>query len=300
MKIVSLFLLLLLVSFSTKSQILVFTYSYNRPDFIEIQYKTLKKFLLDEYEFIVFNDASDPHLEKEINETCSKLEIKCIRIPQIIHSLPYLPRMRGEDLNYPTVRNVNVVQYSLNKMGFAHTDIVMLLDSDLFLVKPFSAREFLHGYCLGGAQTGNGHVSFLWHALAILDMKSMPNKESLTFNCGRVDGHPIDGGGHSYFYIKNNPDAKVRFMNHSLSESFLCELCNTTNQPLCNHNTKELINQNFNELQIQFLQKAHRVEFFHDNTFLHYKSGTNWNNKSSEYHLIKTKALNDYITALLN
>jgi hypothetical protein len=29
-------------------QVLIITYSYNRPDFIEWQYKTLEKFLLDD------------------------------------------------------------------------------------------------------------------------------------------------------------------------------------------------------------------------------------------------------------
>ena len=31
----------------------------NNPDFIEIQYHTLKKFFKGPYEFIVFNDAKD-------------------------------------------------------------------------------------------------------------------------------------------------------------------------------------------------------------------------------------------------
>ena len=31
----------------------------NNPDFIEIQYHTLKKYFKGDYEFIVFNDAKD-------------------------------------------------------------------------------------------------------------------------------------------------------------------------------------------------------------------------------------------------
>jgi hypothetical protein len=31
----------------------------NNPHFIELQYNTLKKFFIGEYEFIVFNDSKD-------------------------------------------------------------------------------------------------------------------------------------------------------------------------------------------------------------------------------------------------
>ena len=42
---------------TTQTKVLIFTYSYNKPEFIELQYKTFKKFLLDDHELIVFNDA---------------------------------------------------------------------------------------------------------------------------------------------------------------------------------------------------------------------------------------------------
>lgn len=298
MKLLSL-MMLLITSSCIYGEVLVFTFAFNRPDFIEIQYKTLKKLLLDEYKFTVFNDAKDPNLEQQIKDTCAQLDIQCIRIPQEIHSRPYLPRLPREDWQYPTVRNVNVVQYALDTMGFDHEDIVVLLDSDMFLVKPFSAREFLKDHELGGAATGNGYVTFLWHALAILDMSKMPNKRTLTFNCGEVDGHPIDGGGHSYYYIKNNP-VQVRWMNHHYSGNMLCENCKSTQQPVCQHNTAELSAHGFDEDQIQFLQHANDVEFFHKGTFLHYRSGTNWNHKSEHYHRMKTEALNIYIENILN
>ena len=52
-------------------KVLIFTYSYNRPDFIEIQEKTFKKFLKDDYEFVVFNDARYPDMQAKIRNTCA-------------------------------------------------------------------------------------------------------------------------------------------------------------------------------------------------------------------------------------
>ena len=34
----------------------IYTYSHNRPDFIEPQYNSLKKHIQDDFEFIVFNN----------------------------------------------------------------------------------------------------------------------------------------------------------------------------------------------------------------------------------------------------
>ena len=34
----------------------IYTYSHNRPDFIEPQYNSIKKHIKDDFEFIVFNN----------------------------------------------------------------------------------------------------------------------------------------------------------------------------------------------------------------------------------------------------
>jgi hypothetical protein len=87
------FLLLTLLNCSNltfSKNVLIMTYSYNRPDFIEIQNKIFKKFLKDDYTFVVFNDASQEEMANQITETCNKLNLPCIRIPQSIHEAPYL------------------------------------------------------------------------------------------------------------------------------------------------------------------------------------------------------------------
>jgi hypothetical protein len=284
----------------TSAKVLIITHSYNRPDFIEMQDKTFKKFLTDDYDFVVFNDARDQNMAKQINDMCIQCNIRCIRIPQGIHDQPYLPRLPDEDYHHPTVRNVNVVQYSLNLIGFDHDDIVVLLDSDLFLVKKLSVREFLKDFDIGGMQLSNGHVDYLWHGLAFLDMRTLPNKRSLNFNCGRVRGRPIDAGGHSYYYLKDNPSLKVSYVNYHYSRSLYCSSCRETEESICLHNTNELKELGFDDHQIRFLQTVSNIEFFHNNSFMHYRGGTNWTNHSKKYHQHKTAALHTYMNAILN
>jgi len=66
----------------------------NNGIFIEIQHDTLKKYFRGDYEFIVFNDAKpfpdstnsgNPTVRDNIINTCSRLNIRCINIPNDHH-----------------------------------------------------------------------------------------------------------------------------------------------------------------------------------------------------------------------
>lgn len=291
--------LFLLGSTQANAKVLVFTYACNRPDFIEIQDRTFRKFLKDDYEFIVFSDARGQDMRNQIKTTCIRCGLRFIQIPQEIHDRPYLQRWPGENYNHPTVRNVNVVQYSLDLLGFNHDDILILLDSDVFLVKPFSFREFLKGYELGGFKLGNGYIEYLWHGLAFLNMGTMPNKRTLNFNCGKVEGRSVDAGGHSYYYLKNNPEVKAHYVDYHYSGELRCNECKRAEVFCCLHNANELVKIGFDAPQIEFLQSAYNVEFYCNNSFLHYRGGTNWDHQSQEYHNRKTAALQKYLSTIL-
>jgi hypothetical protein len=298
-------LLLLLISSVIHAKILIFTYSYNRPDFIELQEKSFKKFLADDYEFVVFNDARDPNMSRQIFRTCNRLGVQCIKIPQAIHDKPYLQRWPTEDYNHPTVRNCNVVQYSLDIMGFNHNDILVLFDSDVFLIKKFNVREFLNGYDMGGRalsindRTGSGPIRYLWHGLAFLDMHSMPNRHTLSFNCGKVENQSIDAGGHSYYYLKNNPGLKVKWIEHNYIEELQCNSCQESKAYTCTHNADKLREAGFDEDQIPFIQKAPaEIEFYYNNSFVHYRAGCNWNYNTQEYLDKKTNAFNEFLDVI--
>lgn len=284
---------------SMQAHVLIFTHAFNRPDFIEIQYKTFKKFFLDDYEFVVFNDAIDPHFKQLIEEMCNKYGIRCIRIPQEIHELPYLPRTAGEEYQNPSCRASNAIQYSLDTLVFDHDDIAIMIDSDMFFVKPFNAHEYLQGYSLSGVKQGIKHVTFLFTGLIFFDMRTLPNKRTMNFNCGMVDGLRFDGGGHVHYYLKNNPEVKIRYIKNYYSGRLQCDPCNNENRSGCSHNSSILQEIDFDKNQIAFLQTDNNLEFLLDNTILHYRSASNWNNKDALYHQRKTENLNRYLATIL-
>ncbi len=320
---------------SISSKILIFTYAFNRPDFIEIHHKTFKRFLSDEYEFIVFNDACDAHMRKLINNICAQLDIQCIPIPQEIHNMPYLDHYSSPW--YPTniqnsaVRNCNAVQYSLDTVGFNHDDILVLIDSDMFLIKEFSIREYLKHYELAGFHRpcydvpDNFHnclrdhpdlpiVENIWIALVFIDMKKISNKYALNFNRGALFANSketfLDSGGYTYYYMQNLPDARIKCIDRTRIQPLFCNDCKHRESLTCHHNTKTLQKITQDARIIQFIQEMpldprkkaieRGMELLLGDTFAHYKGGTNWNNVPKDTMDQKTTILNNFINKIIN
>jgi len=287
--IISFFLLFQVSLFAEK--VLIITTAYNRPDFIDIQHKTFKKFLSDDYRFVVFNDASVENMQAMIENRCAQLGIECFNIPQTIHDLPYLEREPNKDYHNPSVRNCNAVQYALDTLGFRHDGIVAVVDSDLFLVKPFSFKKYLKGYQIAGLhQHGvkdGVQIPYLWIGIVFMDMASLKEKETLNFNCGKIADVPVDAGGFTHYYLKKHPDLKIKYFDQVHSSY------------IDSQNIPSLQQHGFDANQIAMLQAGlHDVEFFIQASWFHYRSGTNWNCQSQEYHDIKSRLMNDYIAKI--
>lgn len=323
----NLFMLLLLYQYPCLGKILVFTYAYNRPDFIEIQYKTFKKFLQDDYEFVVFNDAQQEEMANQIVTMCERYGIRCIPIPQEIHGRPYLDRPTHGYLaqyNCPNVRNCNVVQYSLDTLGFKHDDIVALFDSDLFLVKEFSISQFMQDQkiaCI--TRKCKNHINhicqelhpdlapfqYIWIGLAFLNIPELQDKTAINFNCGFVHGNiRLDSGGYTYYYLDNlalNPKS----IDRTSLKHLICKACNsiTVSQSSCTHNTNMLKEIGLCAREIQLAQSmpldntktGSYMEFILNGTFIHYCAGSNHSGFSSQFIEIKSKAMQQFINDIL-
>lgn len=236
--------------------ILIMTHSFNRPDFIEIQEKTFKKFLKEDYTFAVFNDAPQEEISQQIIETCNRLNLPCIRIPQSIHDIPYLERLPGEDYHHPAVRCANVVQFSLDTLGFDHDGIVIIIDSDMFLVKEFCMQEFLDGFDIAGVLQSRQHIKYIWNGLVFFNMQTLPDKKTINFNCGKVNGIGVDVGGQTYHYFKDHQEVMIQPIdNQHYPANFI--LSETTHE-----NVKFL-----------FSHDCNNFEFLLKNSFFHYRGG---------------------------
>lgn len=265
---------------SLHADVLIITHSYSRPDFIELQATTFKHFLKDPYEFVVFNDADNEHMCQQINAMCDRLAIKCIRVPQQIHTQPYLPRETGPYFNNHNCRHVDCVQYSMDVLGFDHPGIVFLIDSDIFLLRPLCVEMYMENKDVVAYVNKPAHNAFYFSpAFCMLNMPRLPDKKSLNFNCGKVDGNKIvDSGGYTHYYWRTHPDLTVEALTPLYSHQLY--LADThVHIPL---NTSISITDKiasykqvgFNEHEIKFLlKKPDTFEFYLAPYFIQFRGG---------------------------
>lgn len=273
-----LFLIFLTFKFFATDKILIITHSFNRPDFLELQVKTFKKFLQDDYEFVVFNDAKTPGMKSAIIDACKQLDVQCFDIPTSAHF--------GE---WASKRTSDAIQYSLQKLGFDHNGIVFIIDSDMFLIKPFSIAKYLEGYDMAGLPQNMKSIHYLWNGLIFMDMRTLPNKRSINFDCNPINGIALDTGGHLYYYLNANPNLRLKKTN----------ACGINSLPIDISTLKE---RGYSDNHIQLILEGHSdqypMEFHVDNTFLHYRAGGNWMRRDKNYHDQKTKLLKKFLDSL--
>ncbi|MFA6066472.1 MAG: hypothetical protein WC707_04820 [Candidatus Babeliaceae bacterium] len=266
---------------ATSQKVLIVTHVFNRPDFIKLHKKTFDAFLEDDYEYVVFNDASNKAMEKLIEKTCNKLGVKCIRVPQKIHNT---------DRN-PSVLYADSLQYALDKLIKNYHGIVAMVEADMFLIRPLSITHYLQEYDLIGchqSRDGNsGQITYILPALVFLNMKTAPNKHLIDFRCGQIDGTQTDTGGNMHHYFKNSPTLRYKLFD-AISESRVPR------------DYRALQSLGFNDLCADFFlnllpKGKYMFEFHADNHFLHYMSGTNWRGDKKTYLREKNTILHDFI-----
>lgn len=293
--------LLLLTPISLFTKVLIITHNYNRPDFIEMQYKTFKKFLHDDYEYVVFNDARQEHMKQQIDSMCASYNIRCIRIPQEIHSRPYLPREPHDDLvNNASIRHANCVQYSLDVIGYDHRGIVFIVDTDIALIRPFSIEQYMQDKDIAGRMNRpRNKAQYFSPLFCMMNMSKLPERRSLNFNCGTINGVCGDTGAWSYYYLLKHPELKFIPVRMTFSHQlFLAD--KHINAP-CNSSTSDDYQRGFyehfgfNNTEIEFLlKKPDTFEFYLDNLFLHYR-GSSYTTGDA----YKLKIFNEFINEII-
>lgn len=292
MKKIIIALLLTNIYFYTQAKVLIITHNYNRPDFIEMQSRSFNALLQDDYEYVVFNDASNKNMRDKINDACQKIGIRCIEIPQTIHS----PHARPND------RHGNCVNYSLDVLGFDHNGIVLIIDSDMFLIRPLSIEQYMQQQDIISFMKGTTpNIDYLCPAFTLLNMKKLPEKHSLHFDTIKPNGvFSADSGGASYYYLKKHPNLSLETINIAWSYNLFLgnydiniPVDHATSNEIKIAKYKEL---GFNDYEINFmLKKPDTFEFLFNLNFIHYHAGSNHDGKSAEYHARKFRIFDELI-----
>jgi hypothetical protein len=271
----------------------------NNPKFIEIQYYTLKKYFIGDYEFIVFNDAkdfpdftnsNDETVKYKIEETCKKLNILCINIPNNNHKNVLDAAVRCADsMNY-------ILTYQKQNL-----DKYLLLDSDMFLIDYFDASKYLGYECAVVLQSRcESAINYFWNGIYYFDMTIMKNLHLLNWNCC----NNCDVGGMMQHWLKNQMINEIFPTVEEIrwGEKMFCKNNIYFMKHLwsCTWDVSEIPeNLKSNKKLLEFLQNDPRNlngKYFceiYENVFLHYRAGGNWRNEGLDFHKKLTKLLKD-------
>ena len=258
----------------------VITSVVNNPRFIEIQYHTLKRHMKCEYEFIVFNDAkpfpdftngNDVTIRTRINETCKKLGIRCVEIPNLQH----MTKIRAE------LRCADACNFML-KYQLDHPDKYLVIDSDMFLIDSFDYSNYDAAVVI----QERGPIQYIWNGLVYFDTTRIMNKELLSWD-------PIPGcdvGGKMNRWLKQQPTHPPtgEFLMRSDSSYTSGKIYYIRHLWSCSWDLTELP-ESQKHLTYFLLTDPRNVngKFFceiYDGKFLHYRAGGNWLKEGLDLH----------------
>lgn len=239
----------------------IYTFADKRPDFIELQSKTMKKFIKDDFCLRVFDNSSSPQLSTEIHHACEKNKIEVLQTEKN-HRTP----------NHACWVPIN---HCLRNHLKDDNDVTVIIDSDIFMINDFSFLDYIKDYDIAGVyqQRKNLEIEYIWNALVVINNKQIFNKKLL------IDFEPIqpnvtDVGGKTSSLVKD-PNVKVRWTNHTADIS-------------CSESSKIFSEFDYHpSYGFQILEKS----------FLHYYRGSNWDGQAQVYHSKKTSCLQKILDA---
>ena len=274
-----------------KNTLFVSTY-YNNPAFIDLQLKSFKKFVGDDFDLMVTDDSEDTTkslvtgqpVRPEIRRECSRLGVRYVQVPQTIHATisngGLVPN--GFPANHPTERHRATLHWIVRNhqtLGFHEYKTVVLTESDLFVKKPINVSKYMEDYDLIGTGRPKVHltnqhsasqywpeeikhldeitVDFFTMYMLFVNMQRVNNLEQI--DIGGFAG--TDTGGKTSFFLKNNPHYKHLFLHIG----------------------------NNREYQVDLFSKGPPGD--DEAEFIHYRGGSNWDYQSLDYYREKLNRL---------
>jgi len=233
------------------------TVAYNKPEFIEYQYRSLKKFIKNEFDFIVYDNTVNAQIKKEVYAECKRLEIQVVGVPD----------NSGGD----STRAGASLDYALNDIRKKLYAYVMLIDSDVFLVDYYDAVGSLYDCDLLGRYWNIEHIFYYTNHFIQLQLFKFPVDKNLSFAPVITDSIQLDCGGALYSYLRDYPEIRHNAIK-VIPRNFIT-VGNIERYQVLNKN-KLLLDFFKSECSI-FENRSNFSELFQD-VFIHLRAGSNW------------------------
>lgn len=249
---------------------------YNKPEFLPYQYKALHKFIKVPFKIIIFDNSDNELNTQQFVNKCNELNINYIRVPQNIHINQDASSRAGKSLDY-------ALQYIYN---IKFKGIVMVNDSDLFLIKEYNPIEQIENYEIVGRSVKNiyerdessdhpiniNKLYYFSNQFLILNYNKINDIYKISFLPTILNGINLDCGGKLYEYMKGNIKDYKAVLDYcsGYNESEISTIDDLTNE------VKEYL---YNDIKINNNYKTLSEVF--DNSFIHLRAGSNWLNQNN-------------------
>ena len=264
----------------------IFTFASHRVDFIGLQMHSFRKYLKEDFEFVVFNNAkydwAGGASYNGINEQCGQIGVSVIDIQK---DKALLDRCQQVEFSCSMLNpqglysNANVAHayafcWAWENIMYKEQIPIAIFDSDVFLIQPTKLTDTLNPHHICNISDGKPSpegppILYMWPTFVLLDMVRLPDPQTLNWYCGQIRGVPVDVGGQTHHYLQAHPELDVydvpkqHFPYPEIAETYPCPV-----EP-----------PDYDEFYLK------------DAIVLHYRSGSNWNHRSGDYHQRKTEWL---------
>jgi hypothetical protein len=186
----------------------IFTFAHKRPDFIELQYRSIIQHVKCPYRFVVFNNAVDDSEQRNaINIVCNSLGIEVV-------SVELDPRMQVTSgvLNFIDQRYVSpnvACSYSL-MWAFEHyvsdEKQICILDSDMFFIANIDLSAVIDSLdiCYIPQYRQSHMVQYIWNGIVLLNLDRRSDLRELDWSPAPLNGENMDVGSLTSRIIQRN------------------------------------------------------------------------------------------------
>jgi len=164
--------------------------TFNRPDLLPIQVKTIQKYLKNDYEIIVIHDSRDNNFVEDFEEICESLNLDFYHHDSEYGKSP--SQYHGESIQwaYDTI-----VKYE------CENDLTLILDHDMFLIDELDLLEYFGDNDIAGCHQNRGSVEYVWPGLVMFKYQSIKDIE-FDFLPGSHGGQLLDTGGGTCYILQ--------------------------------------------------------------------------------------------------
>lgn len=209
-----------------KKPLTIYTLADKRPDFIRVQYDSFKKYLKDDYDYVIINNAIDsPSRQEEITKIAFQLDLKCIKVRFDANLVRVGGRVAIKDGKYTdgNLACAYPIKWAWRTICQSNIErLVVFIDSDMFVARKVSFAEelgdadaaFMIQYRGLEKNRTKALISYPWNGICIFDPQKIPDLREMKWDCGWIrtslfHSEPVDVGGFANDWLKKHP-IKVR------------------------------------------------------------------------------------------